>query len=299
MKAVLIPHMKIQNANAMSSPFTIGVPAVTAWMGFAHALERALKEKVDENIEFPSVGFVIHDYKLHAFKQKGSQFYIIGQQRKPLKKNGEAASKIEEAKIHINASVIIEFPAQSAILRKKMEKALPKIEAILHGMRLAGGEIMDFKSPEICELENPSSVMRKVGPGYTLVERRDILKEEMKNGKDALDGIIEALALHHKLEKTEEKPEKEDGKKEIWSVKRKYTGWIVPIAIGFAGVSDLGFAKNQRDPNVPHRFAESVVTLGEFRMPHRLDSLDEMMWEYKYVKHKNLYLCETKSQEKE
>ncbi|MCB1977589.1 MAG: hypothetical protein KDE66_11370 [Nitrosomonas sp.] len=30
---LLIPHLKIHNANAMSSPYTIGFPAMTAWLG--------------------------------------------------------------------------------------------------------------------------------------------------------------------------------------------------------------------------------------------------------------------------
>ncbi len=38
-----LPHIKIQNANALSSPYTIGFPAMTAWLGFMHALERKLR----------------------------------------------------------------------------------------------------------------------------------------------------------------------------------------------------------------------------------------------------------------
>lgn len=43
MKAyLLISHLRIHNANAMSSTLTIGVPAMTAWLGAVHALERKL-----------------------------------------------------------------------------------------------------------------------------------------------------------------------------------------------------------------------------------------------------------------
>ena len=45
MKAyLLISHLRIHNANAMSSTLTIGVPAMTAWLGAVHALERKLGE---------------------------------------------------------------------------------------------------------------------------------------------------------------------------------------------------------------------------------------------------------------
>ncbi|PUZ78445.1 type I-F CRISPR-associated protein Csy2, partial [Acinetobacter baumannii] len=42
---LLIPHLKLHNANAMSSPYTIGFPAMTAWLGAVHALQRKLQTK--------------------------------------------------------------------------------------------------------------------------------------------------------------------------------------------------------------------------------------------------------------
>jgi len=44
-RILLLPHIKVINANALSSPFTIGFPAVTACMGAVHALQRQLNEK--------------------------------------------------------------------------------------------------------------------------------------------------------------------------------------------------------------------------------------------------------------
>ena len=37
---VLLPHLKVQNANAISGPLTWGFPSPTAFAGFVHALER-------------------------------------------------------------------------------------------------------------------------------------------------------------------------------------------------------------------------------------------------------------------
>ncbi len=69
-------------------------------------------------------------------------------------------------------------------------------------------------------------------------------------------------------------------------------GWIVPIATGFHGISELGSAQNQRDPETPHRFAEAVVTLGEFTMPYHLESIEDLLWHYHYDAENNLYLCQ-------
>ena len=68
-------------------------------------------------------------------------------------------------------------------------------------------------------------------------------------------------------------------------------GWLVPIAVGFRGISELGKVKNQRDITKPHRFVEPIVTLGEFKLPYRVTSIDEIMWHYEYESDGNFYLC--------
>lgn len=37
---ILLPRLKVQNANAISGPLTWGFPSPTAFTGFVHALER-------------------------------------------------------------------------------------------------------------------------------------------------------------------------------------------------------------------------------------------------------------------
>ena len=39
---IVLHHIHIQNANAMSSCYTIGFPAMTAWLGAVHAWQRQL-----------------------------------------------------------------------------------------------------------------------------------------------------------------------------------------------------------------------------------------------------------------
>jgi CRISPR-associated protein Csy2 len=128
-------------------------------------------------------------------------------------------------------------------------------------------------------------------PGYALIERRDLMLDAIENGADALDALIDYLAIHHRCES--------DGSGNVtWSSYRKTlnnkpAGWIVPIATGFNGISELGEAKNQRDHDTPHRFAESIVTLGEFKMPHRIKSVEDILW--RYHTEGDLYLCQQKT----
>ena len=122
-------------------------------------------------------------------------------------------------------------------------------------------------------------------PGFCLVERRDLMVAAMEDGQDAIDALLDHLKV------TYQSGVDEKGNVN-WTSGRKEKGWIVPIATGFQGVSDLGKAKHQRDFATPHRFAESIVTLGEFVMPYRLDDLDQMLWYYHVDQENSLYLCQ-------
>ncbi len=66
-KLLLLPHIKVHNANALSSPFTIGFPAMTAWLGAVHALQRKLNDK-GYSICFDAVGVVSHKMDLQTYK---------------------------------------------------------------------------------------------------------------------------------------------------------------------------------------------------------------------------------------
>ena len=120
--------------------------------------------------------------------------------------------------------------------------------------------------------------------GHVLIERRDLVVESMSQGNDALDAVLDYLKVTHSSNLDE-------NDKVTWTSKRKAQGWLVPIAVGFQGISELGQAKNQRDADTPHRFAESVLTLGEFVMPYRTDHIDQLLWQYHVDLEHNLYLC--------
>ncbi|URE77392.1 type I-F CRISPR-associated protein Csy2 [Providencia stuartii] len=64
MNLLKLPHLKVHNANALSSPFTIGFPAMTAWLGFMHALELKLRKIGFSALEFESqdVQILINDF---------------------------------------------------------------------------------------------------------------------------------------------------------------------------------------------------------------------------------------------
>ena len=295
-KLLIIPHIKIHNANALSSPFTIGFPAMTAWLGAVHALQRHLHNN-NINVQFLATGVVCHDMDLQTYKGQNDFVHSIIGTGNPLDKTGARSAFIEEARCHLDVSLIIEY---DNIKVDEREQLIDTIKHLLTAkMKISGGDIKSFQPPFCINVsegdpEDLIKLQRALMPGYVLIERRDLVKDEMEKGADALDAIIDYIAIHHRCDI-------DDDDNVTWlsfrkNINDKPAGWIVPIATGFHGISDLGEAKNQRAANTPHRFAESLVTLGEFKMPHRFDFIDDMLWRYHYDIENNLYLCQQKKQ---
>ena len=286
-KILLIPHLKILNANALSSPYTIGFPAMTAWLGAGHALERKLKSKDYSNLKFRSMAVVCHEINLQTYKGTGDYVYSIIGTGNPVDKNGERPSFIEEARCHLDVSLVVEYDEGSGVIDfDEFEKDVSRL--VQGEMKFAGGDSLHCDKPTRYIVKDEAcfrALLRHLMPGHCLIERRDLMQQAMKYGQDAIDAMLDYLKVTHTstIDKND---------KVIWTSSRKEKGWIVPIATGFHGISETGIAEQQRDPDTVHRFAESVVTLGEFVMPYRVNDLDNMLWHYHTDLENKLYLCQ-------
>jgi CRISPR-associated protein Csy2 len=296
-RVLVLPHLRINNANALSSPFTIGFPAMTAWLGFVHALERKLQATGFPTLKLVATGVFSHQCELQTYRGPGDFVHSIIGTANPLDKDGKRSAFIEEARCHLDVSLLIECRAGDDDLdRLEQPEFIGQVELLLNRLKVAGGDLLKFNDPKIKAVDDSEDtevrkLLLSLMPGFALIERRELMREAMEQGADALDALLDYLTLHHHCEK-------DDAGNVTWHSQRKTSeigkksGWIVPIATGFQGITPLAQAKNQRDPDVPHRFAESVVTLGEFKMAHRIESLDEVFWRYHTDLPNNLYLCQ-------
>ena len=288
---LLIPHLKIHNANAMSSPYTIGFPAMTAWLGAVHALQRKLKQQgCDLNLN--KVAVSCHDFNLQTYKGRGDFVHSIVGTANPLDKDGNRPAFIEEARCHLEVSLLIEIESSS---KRQRDQLLELVNGIVASMKFTSGDVLSAKPCIILNFDDDEDQSQQLRPilnklmlGHVLIERRDLVIQSMQDGKDAFDSVLDYLKVTHSS------IQDEDGKV-TWTSKRKAQGWLVPIAVGFQGISELGHAKNQRDVNTLHRFAESVLTLGEFVMPYRIESIDQLLWQYHVDLENNLYLCQNQN----
>lgn len=286
MNVLILPHLKIHNANALSSPFTIGFPAMSAWLGFVHALERKLNQTGLSELMLHSVAVVSHLCKVQTHKGEGDFVHSIIGTGNPLDKDGSRSAFIEEARCHLDVSLVIEWSGNEEQVQQP--DFTQQLQAVIATMKVAGGDVLSVGKPSgksVITEEDTAQVLRQLMPGYVLIERRDLMIETMQQGDDALDALLGYLTVHHHCQQLEDQSV-------VWHSQRKASGWIVPIATGFQGISPLGEAKNLRDPDVPHRFAESVVTLGEFVMAHKIKHLDDILWQYHPDLPNDLYLCQ-------
>lgn len=296
---LLIPHIRIQNANAMSTPYTLGFPAMTAWLGAMHALERKIQQQNQPNITFTGLAVSSHQCQVQRYRGPGDYYYSIIGTANPLKKSKktggfERPPFIEEARCRLEVTLLLET---KGIDPDQEETFLKTVRDALFHLKMAGGDIVS--DLELIKLklvyydgedeQTYRQIINSLMPGYVLVERRNLMDSE--EDQDSLEALLRGLVVRQIPQKDE------NGKVSRWQAQKVLpSGWLVPIAVGFKDLSGPLKVDNQRDKRYEHHFVEPVVTLGEFIMPYRLFSLEEMIWRYQYDKDQGLYLCVNKAE---
>lgn len=267
---LLLKRLRVQNANALSSPFTFGFPAVTAFLGLAHTLQRQINPDAHpDGLLVKGAGIISHTFTMQDHQDGYSRTLRLT--ANPLDKDGNRPSFVEEGRCHLTVSLLLEVD-NLPIAAERTDLLENKLPTLLRGRcKLAGGDILEVGSIQI--LEDKKASLRYLMPGYALMERRYLLEEAMQNGQDALDALHGLLQIRHTC------TQDDDGKVQ-WHNQRAQAGWLVPIAVGFHALTPPMLAEQQRDADTPHRFAESLVTLGEFVMPYRMDCLADLIWRY-------------------
>ena len=291
---LVLPRLRVQNANAISSPMTWGFPAMSAFVGLMHALERKLAE-ASLPVSLGRVGVICHDFEAQA--TEGGYIRGFHLTRNPVDKTGGTAAIVEEGRVHLDITLI--FTVDTAAAESEHENIAKKISEIVAGMRIAGGSVVPNRAvpsykqrPQWVTLDDDEEerqkqfarLKRRWLPGFALTLRDDYLTEHLQTlqqqNPDAslLDAWLDLSRLNHvcTLEN-----EGEPNEKPVWQVLRPYRGWLVPIPVGYGAISDLfqpGEVANARDTKSPFRFVESLYSMGEWVSPHRMKQPEDLLW---------------------
>lgn len=296
---LVLPRLRVQNANAISSPMTWGFPAMSAFVGMMHALERKLPEELD--LQFEGVGVICHNHEVQATSEGYTRAFHLT--RNPVDKSGTTAAIVEEGRIHLELTLVFAVEGASCEGGDQEKIAVAQnIADIVEGMRIAGGSVMPLlpterrrQRPFIVSLDDDSEEREKqfktlcyrLLPGFALVGRDDLLQARFQEMYEQdpqatlLDAWLDLSRLNHECHRETVTDEQGEIHESVHWQTRQRPGWLVPIPVGFGALTRLhepGEVARTRDGSTPFRFVESLYSMGQWVSPHRLDHPGQLLW---------------------
>lgn len=305
---LVIPRLRIQNANAISSPLTHGFPSMTAFIGLMWALERKT-HAAGLDLCFNAVGVVAHHYEEQVDDSGFVKTFNLT--RNPIDKDGSTAAIVEEGRIHLDISLVFAVQSEALSDEASAQRITAQVRDQICQMRVAGGTVIPaMVSPRrqrpylvsqtgdaAARHEKFDELKLKLLPGFALVERQDLLESRyqslLRENADAtrLDAWLslarinwrwqEANATDAEVSMETEESDAASNAKSGWRHDREGLGWVVPIPLGYGALSGLqppGSVANVRDRDVPFRFVESLYGIGQWLSPHRLNNAEQLLW---------------------
>ena len=317
---LVFPHLRVQNANAISSPLTHGFPSMTAFTGLMWALERKLVQ-AGIPLHLLKVGVVCHAHDEQVVDGYVKTFRLT---RNPVDQHGNTAAIVEEGRIHLDITLVFAVAQASAALPlaqaadDPQQELAQRIADVLATLRIAGGTVLPSRKapgrrtrpwlallPEDAEAQATAFKQwrRQWLPGYVLVGRDDLLATRLDNLRQTqpdatlLDAWLHAARFNHApIPVAEGEAAPADGKVR-WAdpLRGKGSGWTVPIPVGYVSLTGKPYAPGEvahaRDTTTLVAFVESVYSLGEWISPHRLQSVSALLWHAETDSAQGLYRC--------
>ncbi|OCG07838.1 type I-F CRISPR-associated protein Csy2 [Gilliamella sp. wkB178] len=280
---LLFDHIKIHNANAISSPLTYGFPAISGFLGAIHALNRKIES--DNPIYLDGVLIACHDCDVQVYRPNDFADYTFRLTRNPLAKNGDTRSIIEEGRVHLDVSLLVEVKVEDRETLDDDEQKqafIKQMQQKLFQQRIAGGYVISIESVELYSAsESKDNLINALLPAFVLVEAQQDLHnitaelQQQDPNATALDALIETAMLHHHPQG-----------KDHWqttSVKQG-RGWLVPLHLGYQAISPLfaaGKLQEARSNQHQSQFVECIYGMGKWVFPLRLkEDLAQAFWRY-------------------
>ncbi|KJZ00766.1 type I-F CRISPR-associated protein Csy2 [Pseudoalteromonas ruthenica] len=291
---ILIKKLNVQNANTIAG-LTYGFPAITNFLGFAHALSRKLPSSL--NVNLGGVVVISHKNQVHARQPKGWGDYVFALTRNPLTYQGKTAPINEEGRMNMQISLLVEVKGLVAGDTLTETDLKAHLKRLIPTLRLAGGQILGFEACELLNTEEQQAyALRRLMPGFVLMDRHEYLAAHFEQRKTEQDDVClfdawcDFATLTYRANPSEDQQTEDTVEAEQAIVKANWeyvpkpnAGYLVPIATGFCAISplyDAGEVANVRDNTVPVTFAETAYSVGEWQSVHRLHHIETALWRY-------------------
>lgn len=285
---ILLRHLKVENANAIAG-MTYGFPAITHFLGFAHALSRHLTKS--QGLRIDGCAVVSHEQQVHA--HTSGRDYQFSLTRNPLTREAKTASFNEEGRMHMTVSLLLECHGEIPNGEYGLRDLADYLAQICPTLRLAGGIIVSVSDISVMAMPTTDRDMSRLKwqlmPGFALRDRSRWLTEHhqrlLESNPDAtlLDAWLDFAALKIQAE-IPEQGDIQEGDPATWRhVPKPQPGYLVPLMTGYQRISECyapGVVANARDACTPFAFTEAVYGVGEWCGLHRIASLNDIFWRY-------------------
>lgn len=245
---VVIPRMRVQNANMQTNGVLLGgVPLFAANM-FAHHLARQLGTQEEGII------YIHHDQqrlggqaygRFTPAQRRGAVF--IGK-KDYSSKNKYALSLQPTASCHLEFSLVIKF-SSSRISPEKLTN-------ILKRSRFAGGQIIEFLEITTYAENELEAALKKIKTGFAILDRQDLLIEyQQRKQINRVQAFTQLLAL------------KADALRAFFNDQN--LSWISATNLGYALLEPLtdqraGIRQAQDQENTAHAYAEPLTGIIQY-----------------------------------
>ncbi|CAI3146423.1 hypothetical protein MWMV17_MWMV17_02474 [Acinetobacter calcoaceticus] len=245
---VVIPRMRVQNANMQTNGFLLGgVPLFAANM-FAHHLARQLGTQEEGII------YIHHDQqrlggqaygRFTPAQRRGAVF--IGK-KDYSSKNKYALSLQPTASCHLEFSLVIKF-SSSRISPEKLTN-------ILKRSRFAGGQIIEFLEITTHAENELETALKKIKTGFAILDRQDLLIEyQQRKQINRVQAFTQLLAL------------KADALRTFFNDQN--LSWISATNLGYALLEPLtdqraGIRQAQDQETTAHAYAEPLTGIVQY-----------------------------------
>ena len=237
MSYLVFPRVRVQAANMLSASFLMGGPPVFA----AYGLGEALCFHLGGGAKVTGMALIHHNrealgqsfYGVFSPQQRRAAAFTFGKSANGSdysSKNPHALSLQPVACAHLRVSIIWELE-QVAGVKEARE--------FLHRARLSGGLVTGHG--EIVLEDSLEAAFDRVGNGYVVTDRRDMLEDK---GKNQAELLVEALGAQ--------------------PAAGEDNTWLSATCLGYAAITSFEHRGGARC-GYPHAFAEPLVGMVQYR----------------------------------
>ena len=235
MSYLVFPRVRVQAANMLSASFLMGGPPVFA----AYGLGEALCFHLGGGAKVTGMALIHHNrealgqsfYGVFSPQQRRAAAFTFGKSANDYSsKNTHALSLQPVACAHLRVSIIWELEQVAGVVEAR---------EFLHRARLSGGLVTGHG--EIVLEDSLEAAFDRVGNGYVVTDRRDMLEDK---GKNQAELLVEALGAQPSAG--------EDNT------------WLSATCLGYAAITSFEHRGGARC-GYPHAFAEPLVGMVQYR----------------------------------